>query len=42
MAGANKLVLMAALTYNLKKYLRYTRCINQISMAAMQKPTRKG
>jgi hypothetical protein len=41
MAGANKHVLMAALTYNLKKYLHYTRRISQTSIAAMQKPTRK-
>jgi hypothetical protein len=42
MAGANKHVLMAALTYNLKKYLRYTRRISQTSIAAMHNPTRKG
>jgi hypothetical protein len=41
MAGANKHVLMAALTYNLKKYLRYTRRISQTSIAAMQKPMRR-
>ena len=35
MAGANKHVLMAALTYHLKKYLRYTRRISQTSIAAM-------
>jgi hypothetical protein len=41
MAGANKHVLMAALIYNLKKYLRYIRRLSQTSIAAMQKPMRR-
>jgi hypothetical protein len=41
MAGANKHVLMAALTHNLKKYLHYTRRISQTSIAAMQRTTGK-
>jgi hypothetical protein len=41
MAGANKHVLMAALTYNLKKYLRYTRRISQTSITAIQKANKK-
>jgi hypothetical protein len=36
MAGANKHVLMAALCYNLKKYLNFSRKTSQASLLAMQ------
>ncbi len=36
MSGANKHVLMAALSYNLKKYLRFTRDLPQTTIMALQ------
>ena len=38
LAQANKHVLMAALTYNLKKYLRFSRKTVQAMVAALGKP----
>jgi hypothetical protein len=39
MAGANKHVLMAALTYNLKKLLKFNRLQTKIMAKALQKTT---
>ena len=40
MAGANKHVLMAALTYNLKKLLKFNRLQTKIVAKALQKTTK--
>ena len=41
MAGANKHILMAALPYNLKKYLKFSRKVPQCILIALQKPSER-